>query len=94
MVLLEFRSKFPKFSGNSWNSSQAHQAFITGFPLSSTGGVWIFSGIAQCTARAQILSSQIGYPVLLHSHEGAGNVSFFLSPCGLSKDVTPEDLKN
>ena len=33
--------------GNSWNSSQAHRAFITGFPMSSIGGGgWIFSGIA------------------------------------------------
>ena len=38
--------KIPKIWGNSWNSSRADQAFITGFPMSSMGGVWIFSGIA------------------------------------------------
>ena len=37
-VLLEFQSKFTKFQRNSWNSSQAHRAFITGFPMSSRGG--------------------------------------------------------
>ena len=37
MVFLEFRSKFTKFGGNSWNSSQALRAFITGFPVSSMG---------------------------------------------------------
>ena len=30
----------------SWNSSKADRAFITGFPMSSMGGMWIFSGIA------------------------------------------------
>ena len=46
MVFLEFQSKFTKFRGNSWNSSQSHPAFITGFPMSSMegggGGVDIF----------------------------------------------------
>ena len=50
MVFLEFLSKFTKFCGNSWNSCQAHRAFITGFRMSSMGGggVWIFSGVAHC----------------------------------------------
>ena len=44
MVLLEFRSKFTKFERNSWKSSQAHRAVITGFPMLSIGGidVWIY----------------------------------------------------
>ena len=46
MNFREFRSKFQNFGGNSWNSSRAHGAFITGFPMSSGGG-WIFSGMAQ-----------------------------------------------
>ena len=46
MILVEFRSKFTKFWGNSWISSQAYQAFSTGFPMSSIGGAWIFSWIA------------------------------------------------
>ena len=33
MVFLEFRSKFTKFCGNSWISSQAHWAFTTGIPM-------------------------------------------------------------
>ena len=47
MAFLEFLSKLTKFWGYSWNSSQADRAFITGFPISSMGGMWIFSGIAQ-----------------------------------------------
>ena len=47
MVFLEFRLKFIKFWGNLWISSHTHWAFLTGFPMSSIGGVWIFSGIAQ-----------------------------------------------
>ena len=46
MVFLEFRLKFTKFWGNLWISSHTHWAFLTGFPMSSIGGVWIFSGIA------------------------------------------------
>ena len=46
MIFVEFRSKFTKFWGNLWISSQAYQAFSTGFPVSSMGCVWIFSGIA------------------------------------------------
>ena len=46
MIFVEFRSKFRKFGGNSWISSQVYQAFSTGFPMSSMGGVWIFSGMA------------------------------------------------
>ena len=46
MIFVEFRSKFTTFWGNSWISSQAYQAFSTGFPMSSMGGAWIFSGIA------------------------------------------------
>ena len=49
MILMEFRSKFTKFWGNSWISSQAYKALPTGFPVSSMAGVWIFSGIAQCS---------------------------------------------
>ena len=48
MVFLEFRLKFAKFWGNLWISSHTHWAFLTGFPMSSIGGVWIFSGIAHC----------------------------------------------
>ena len=33
----EFCKILRKFWGNSWNSSQAQRAFITGFPLSSMG---------------------------------------------------------
>ena len=44
------RSKFTKLRGNSWISSHAHQAFTTRFPMSFMGGVWIFSGIAQCAS--------------------------------------------
>ena len=39
MTLVEFQSKFTKVWGNSWISSQAYQAFPTGFPLSSMGCV-------------------------------------------------------
>ena len=67
MVLLGYSRKYPHtpmdntelstqkfqdlFRGNSWNSSQAHRAFITGFPMSSMGGVWIFTGIAHYFPR-------------------------------------------
>ena len=37
MIFLEFRSRFIKFWGNLWISSQSHRAFPTGFPLSSVG---------------------------------------------------------
>ena len=47
MVVVEFQLKFTKFRGNLWISSHTHWAFLTGFPMSSMGGVWIFSGIAQ-----------------------------------------------
>ena len=53
MILLEFRSKFTKCKGNSWNSSQAHRAFITGFPMSSIGGVRILNGIAHYMLQSQ-----------------------------------------
>ena len=49
MVFLVFWSKFTKFPQNSWNSRQVQGAFITGFPMSFMGVVWIFSGIAHCT---------------------------------------------
>ena len=56
--------KIHKILGNSWNSSQAHRAFITRFPVSSIGGggggggggcgVWIFSGIALAMFESSI----------------------------------------
>ena len=46
MVFVEFRPKFTKFWGNVWISSHAQQALCTGIPMSSMGGVWIFSAIA------------------------------------------------
>ena len=46
MIFVEFWSKFTKFLGNPWISSQVYLAFSTGFPMLSIGGVWIFSGIA------------------------------------------------
>ena len=59
MVFVEFRSIFTKFWGNSWISSHAVQAFSAGFPMSSMGGVWIFSGIAQyILTSAQSFGSQ------------------------------------
>ena len=39
--------KFTKFWGYLWISSNTHWAFLTGFPMSSMGCVWIFYGIAQ-----------------------------------------------
>ena len=50
MVFLEFRLKFTKFWGNLWISSHTQRAFLTGFPMPSMGGVWIFYGIAQQSA--------------------------------------------
>ena len=50
MVFLEFQLKFAKVWRNLWISSHTHWAFLTGFPMSSMKGVWIFSGIAQYKA--------------------------------------------
>ena len=58
MVFLDFRSKFTKFCGNPWISSQAHWAFTTGFPMSSMGCVWICSATAQYRAVAIIWNSR------------------------------------
>ena len=55
MVFVEFRSEFTKVLGNSWISSHAHQAFSTGFPMSSMRGVWIFSGIAHYLSKVFLL---------------------------------------
>ena len=51
MVFVELRSKFTNFWEKSWIFSHAHQAFSTGFPVSSIGRVWIYSEIAQCTKQ-------------------------------------------
>ena len=48
MVFLEFRLKFTKFWRNLCMSNHTHWAFLTGFPKSSMGSEWIFSGTAQC----------------------------------------------
>ena len=70
---LEFRSKFTKFRGNSWNSSQVHWAFITGFPMSSMGGVWIFSGIAHIFVMCFFTKHTLLRTVLLVVRAGSDN---------------------
>ena len=59
MVFLEFRLKFTKFWENLWISSHTHWAFLTGFPMSSMRGVWIFSGIAYWWLWCQICSKYL-----------------------------------